>query len=417
MSGVGDSSYCEIEVCKLGATTADVRLPIQARATARFNDDASLLATSEGGLVRVWSLPDGKPMSSLGLRLFSAQMRFSHDNRYLAGQSDTQVWMTHVPTGDLSLMLDLPAKFQLLALSADGEVLVTGNLASGTLHWWETAAVHSLTGVHFPGVATGSSFSPDGRYFIASGKRVRGSDTDWFQVWDRATRSRIAELSTNDIDEEGEARSRATAKLDGYLQSGVPASDLDFVRRSIPPGSSFRFVDGGRLAISASGGSNSVRLWDLRKRAAVAVSVPLTFDSAPVLTTNGRYLVARGTTVVDLRSGDIVFKAEYPVLALARRGFAVTGEFGLARIWNISTQEIEGRIRFLDMPASITFSPDEKEIAIAAGSRVQIWSWRLDQLMSEACRLISDNGRAAPWAALTAEGAYRKVCSALKGSR
>jgi len=152
-------------------------------------------------------------------------------------------------------------------------------------------------------------------------------------------------------------------------------------------------------------------LWDVRKRAAVPISEKLTRESQPVLTSDGRYAAARDSRVIDLRNGRAIFTTNRKVLAVTRSGFAATGEFGLVQIWRLATGELEARIRVSDDPAAASFSPDEREIAVAAGSRVETWPWRLDDQIADACRLISDNRAAAPWTSLAITPAYRETCT------
>lgn len=81
------------------------------------------------------------------------------------------------------------------------------------------------------------------------------------------------------------------------------------------------------------------------------------------------------------------------------------------RVWRLDSGGLEARIPVAGNPVAAAFSNDEREIAIAAGERVEARVWRLDDLMRLGCQLLTANGSVPPWSELVAEPRFRKVCA------
>jgi WD40 repeat protein len=105
--------------------------------------------------------------------------------------------------------------------------------------------------------------------------------------------------------------------------------------------------------------------------------------------------------------------------------YLVTGNGKTITVWSIPSGESMAHM-FLDkigassnifppMVRSVTFSPDGKYIVSRGDDKVvRVWSWKLEDLISEVCRRIETNFTYDEWRNLMGENVeYRKTCDNL----
>ena len=113
-------------------------LPVEAESVA-FSPDGQLLASGhQSGAVRLWSMPDGHPLTILqGHTSRVNQVVFSPDGRVLAsGSADGTVRLWSMPDGHLLAILQgHTSRVDQVVFSPDGRVLASGS-ADGTVRLW-----------------------------------------------------------------------------------------------------------------------------------------------------------------------------------------------------------------------------------------------------------------------------------------
>jgi hypothetical protein len=142
--------------------------------------DGSLLASSGGSVVKLWHLPDGKPLKALtGHSGVVGPLSISGDGALLASggveEQDDTIKLWSLPEGNLQTMLTSTylTGVRALAFAPDAKVLASVGLGSSTFNnevtLWDLPAG---TATHLPSMATeleAVAVSNDGKTIVAAG--------------------------------------------------------------------------------------------------------------------------------------------------------------------------------------------------------------------------------------------------------
>ncbi len=322
----------------------------------RFSPDGGRVVTaSDDGTARVWDAVTGDPLlRPLPHRGQVTHTLFAREGRLLVtGTTDREIrqWdlRTGRPAGPRCRLRD-PGP-QLLAVSPDGRVALTGFFGGARLHSLATGrALAPLLG-HTHVVRAGA-FSADGRRAVTAGWDGTA------RVWDTATGTPMTSplrhgSGVNSASFSPDGRLIATGSSDHLARvwdaaSGEPAAP------PLPHAGPVSFAefapDGRRLFTSDYGGA--ARLWDLA-------------------------MVEDG--VAPLQEGGAVWHA-----ACSSDGarFATTNKDGRCRVWVTATGEPAGHVLRHPEAHTVEFSPDGRRVLITAGQNQRdgwigsrVWDW------------------------------------------
>jgi WD40 repeat protein len=138
-----------------------------------FSRDGKLLATGFGKNVRIWSIPDLKPLATLrGHGSTINGLAFSPDGTLLASiERELEIRLWEVATGRLRHVSNASGSANGLldaAFSPDGRTLASG--ASGLVELWNVATGKKI--LSFKGLSryvAGATFAPNGRSLVVGG--------------------------------------------------------------------------------------------------------------------------------------------------------------------------------------------------------------------------------------------------------
>ncbi len=145
---------------------ADVYKPL-------FSPDGKILATGFGNDVRLWSVPDLKPLATLRSHTWTVNdLAFSRDGTLLASigrNGDIRLW--DVNSGHLKLSFSVRSSgngLQAASFSADGRTLASGS--GGPPELWNVASGRVVLPIGSkPRYVKAPIFSPDGNTLVIGG--------------------------------------------------------------------------------------------------------------------------------------------------------------------------------------------------------------------------------------------------------
>jgi WD40 repeat protein len=85
-----------------------------------------------------------------------------------------------------------------------------------------------------------------------------------------------------------------------------------------------------------------------------------------------------------------------------------------ARVWDWRPGRELARLPHEDRVNSVAFQTDDRYLATACqNGRAQVWRWRLEELLDEACHLLTRNLNPTEWRRYLGQERYRKTCPGL----
>ena len=337
-----------------------------------FSPDGKMFASSSADDIILHRFQKGKPQAHLTIKHPTDHLVFSPDRKTLIGfdwrswkgeNEDLHVWNTETGERLQSIYTKHTDQHEALAISTDGNTILTGSW-DGTIHQWDPA-----TGKHLSTFATGHGrgastleFSDDGQTLIS--RLVRYGREDQLQVWNTTTG---VQISAPDLKETLGKRSpnlpnRAiTAKIAKdrkHIQVQDVGTGREMYRITEHKGDIWTFAFSPDRKILASGSDDAtIRLWD-----AITGNEILTLPTY----TNQVFAVA--------------FSPDGKILA---GGSVYDGQLGrsdLIRLWEIPSGRILTTLTGHTSTVRILrFSPDGKTLA-SSGDDGTILLWDLDKI-------------------------------------
>jgi WD40 repeat protein len=384
-------------------TARPLASPAQGDAVA-FSPDGKTLATGGAdGTVRLWDTATqqeiGPPMSSDAKPV--AAVAFSPDGTLVAAASsdgNVQLWNTASQQAAGPALVPNGAEVDALAFSPGGKLLATGG-QDGTARLWDVTTGSQVGAT----MATGGTVSA--LAFGTAGTTLATAESDGAaELWDVTTQTQTGAALTvpgsagvSALAFSPGADALATGNGSGSIRLWNPAG----FHQPSPPLSTgpvaaasgrapATFSAGGGL-LATNDGHGIVRVWDISTRR--LVGKPLSSYHALTglaLSPDGKTLAVAGSgvqlwqTATGQRIGSAlpaVSHGRYRAVAFSPDGtlLATLGADGMARIWNVTTQQEVGAPMPAGRPGVLTgtvaFSPSGRTLAtVSAGGQVQLWS-------------------------------------------
>lgn len=359
-------------------------------------------------------------------------------SRLTAGDEAGRLFIWRVePTPRLAATLDADGA-NALAYTPDGARLASAT-DDGMLRFWDPRSRRQLATPIPVGEddVSGLEFAPDGRQVAV----VAMNDVT---LRDLASGREVAHLRHGDgllhlpaVVYAPDGRTLATGGMDGMIRlwdtaSGALLHTIDAHEATVL---ALAFSPDGSL-LASGGGEGSLRLW--RTGTGEPASPPLgTFGGTPVhevafLAGGSRLVSVSDSAIVrwDVRSraphgdplpvGDALSAGAVAVDSQGER-LALLRSDGAVRLWDLKTGAALAETLRLDrlilapFPSydAIDFSPDGRQIAIAAGSQLVLWDVEPASWVREACRIANRDLTRAEWAEyIGPDIAYEATCPA-----
>ncbi len=383
----------------------------------------------EFSTTRVWDISTGKELFKLAQEKDNMvfDVSFSPDGRLLAIASNNgKARLMDAITGEVLTEMTHEEALYAVAFSPDGRFLATGTASAALV--WDLSTGSELHRLSHTASVWRVAFTTEGKRLLTADK------DDRVRIWDLATGKEVNRLNHHnvfDVSFSSNGKHLATTGSNSWKSQVVRVWDLKagkrLDRRDIS-GETIRDVslsaDGMHLAIK---GLSTLNVWNTVTRKLMLNQYAIRGVNLVTFSANGHHLATKvkfqdqegnkqlGVKVWDVADGEELawlkhefqvgevfrdwFVYGYRVIALSTDGsFMATVENGhashtsLVRVWNV---EAEKQIAWLDLDREVhalSFSPDDRFLAMASGKAVRIWLWRSDDLITEACTRLKNTG-------------------------
>jgi WD40 repeat protein len=380
---VGGSSTVALWSLREGKELTTIKGYLEDVTSVAFSPNGKTLASASKTSVRLWDTNKDKDLPSLeGHSNLVYAIAFSSDGKTLASVSyDKTVKLWDTDTWEELATLQGHGGGSSVAFSPDGKTLAsTGEDRDVKL--WDVSTLRELTG--FTGDTSDASsvaFSPDGRTLaLASGETVKL----WNTCADREVASWQAPATIYSVAFSPNGRTLAA----GTQDHNIVLWNTD-TRQELPPlegsrglASSVAFSPDGKTIASVS--RDGALLWDTRtgrKLAAIKVDSQYGDHSVAISPDSTMLAVSDSDKLWDARTGrELATLKDYSAgthsVAFSPVGniFAASSE-GLIKLWDTSTmRELATLKSYSDRDISLAFSPDGKTLASAGRfSSMKLW--------------------------------------------
>jgi len=229
---------------------------------AAFSKDAALLAVAVAREIRIYSVGDGKLISTLaqpGEDVYSLQ--FSPDGtKLLSGDRHGNVVLSEVASGRVEVRLNSGNMYYRAVFSPDGKQIASAD-QDGQIRIWDVAsATISKTLSGHTGVAKLISFSPNGRLLVSA------ADDNTVRVWDLVSGKELKRLEHSDFVQRfaiaPDGKRIVTASFDGavVVRDITNLEEVVTLRRRGGVPTSLSFSDDG-LILVVSDEEGNVKVW------------------------------------------------------------------------------------------------------------------------------------------------------------
>ncbi|HET9590518.1 MAG TPA: TIR domain-containing protein [Anaerolineales bacterium] len=427
-----------------------------------FSPDSSWFVTvSNDNRIRVWDMESGTERLRMLQDGVVTEVEISPNGQWIATTGDDRtVRLWNAATGAEILQIPLRAGGSVLAFSADGNHLVSGDQI-GAINVWDIAEMTvPASYVSLNGLAGNVTYSPSGTLIVASDARyiwrltpesvsnqrlapedaermnfrsdlkdvivspdsrwlgalTQGSQVNVYRIQDRTVKGLRIPTNIRAIAFSPDSLALITGDVNGKVQAWN-VNDTGFIKDLLEE-------ESGVLALAAQGNLLAVGLKD-----SIAILDITTEQELPGIQAPGDHsllafsadgsLLASGNSSGQInvwKSQDGQFSAagsftkEQAVsLALNPQGTVLAiGTASYVYLIDLTTGEEVGRIPHRDSVRDLAFSPDGSSLATASSSAIQFWDVEKlqrqqiekDDLIATACARIPKNFSDAQWGSL-----------------
>jgi WD40 repeat protein len=427
-----------------------------------FSPDGRWVATaSADGTVRLIDFPD-REAARIALDGRPTAVAFTQDSRQLA-IGGPRLRLVRAEQGFSPLTVPLRAHIRRLAVAREGDrVAVVEN--ENSLSVWQVGTAKALYAVAHDGIIVAAAFSPDGRTlatasddrtarlwdgasgrlrarlqhddkvidlaFSPDGRTLATASSDkTARLWDvdaGTERSRLAHHeAVNAIRYSSDGRVLATGTTKGRVEAWEASSGKSLMTATLGVDLDHLAISPDGRRIAASGFDPIAVVWDARSGEVLARLKQPTNVSALAYAPDGRLIVATWDGPVRVWRGDgsrvemeVQHESWVGAIAFSADGrYLATGSADrTARVWRLADmREVARLIQPVEVTA-VAFASDHKHLIAASSDplspphALSFWSWRLADLVDEACARVTRNLTLEEWRLHLQDEPYRRTC-------
>jgi WD40 repeat protein len=435
-----------------------------------FSPDSSRVAfLTQAGTSQIWNLEKGQ--KECDLPVYSGQLLFSPDHRYLRAYDQSEVWdlasckpaawvegKIYDFTGDSHFLavaddsraqlFELPSRtdskhFMPCALGGNGlkhDVATGGDEVAAVcyrnIYRWKTDASSPGPPIHFDRWTTALAFAPDNRTIFTGtdAEEIVKAEPGLYQIPESGEPSLMAPIKANiaDIEISSSGQYLAVAAFQPQFvrsQDGglwlwrLNDGHLDLVDHNYseePAAQEVSFTPDERCIAEA--GLFSTYVWQIS--GTLTQTMKESYSRSVSFSADGRYL-ARAN-----RDGLFVYQRDKPEgcsfhevqqwpfdeevthVSFAPSGttIIVSTVYGDQRVMDALTGE---QIAAREVPkgeAVSRFSSDGEEIVTSESDGISFWHWKTPDVLADACSRVTHNLSAADWTKFVGSEPYKKIC-------
>ena len=377
-----------------GSVVAHITNKDSLTAIALSSDGKRIVSGSTDNTVRVWELTTGSEVIHMTHDNNVTAVAFSSDGKWVAsGSQDHTARIWDVSNGKEITRGTYNFDVTSVSFSANGQEVAFGGCDSeddigdckkGSVHILQVTTWQEVSQININGDVTKLIFSPDGKWLATLSDNKQG--LSHVQVWETDNGQGVADLK--DIFSYAmvfspDGKSPATASMDAAHVWGIPSGqEISHTNYDGSLGLAIAFSPDSKWVIIGIDNFDT-RIWEVA-----------TGQEISSLSLDGQVLA-----VAFSPDGKTVISA---------------GEDKIAHVWDAATGKEVARMTFDDIITWASFSIDGKYI-ITAGSdhAINVWLWHPEDLIAEACALLSRNFTQEEWKQYIGNEPYKPTCANL----